>query len=244
MGGAFPSSVAATSYPAVNDSLWHQGNVSMLKGAPAPADVQPQKIVNQQAGLQASAPADTSHFGVRSAQTTGSRDVLEEGELSEGEFEDLYEPRHSTNAANAKLSQASRPSSTALDNQGSAGDADESSIYDTGSSKGEVNNDSTSASLPAVEEDDEEYSPGEYGESDAVRARDRSGSYSPYLSPREVHKEAPTIARAPPRAERESMQAQCTFFCLAPTNMMQAPSLLPSLYTRPPLKVSPQHTNR
>ncbi|KAK7914473.1 hypothetical protein PG985_012176 [Apiospora marii] len=206
MSGGFPSSVAAPSYPAVNDSLWRQGNVSMLKGAPAtaPAVIQPQKIVHQQADLQASAPApaDASHFGVRSAQTAGSRDILEEGELSEGEFEDLYEPRHSTNATKTKPSQASRPSSTALDNQGSTGDADESSIYDTGSSKGEINNDSTSASLPAVEEDDEEYSPGEYGESDAVRVRDRSGSYSPYLSPREVHKDAPTIARAPPRTER------------------------------------------
>ncbi|KAK8072209.1 hypothetical protein PG996_005557 [Apiospora saccharicola] len=203
MGGGFPSSAAAPSYPAVNDSLWRQGNVSMLKGAPAPADTQPQKTGNQQTAPQApAAPADASHFGARSAQNTGSKDILEEGELSEGEFEDLYEPRHSTNAAKLKPSQASRPSSTALDNQGSAGDADESSIYDTGSSKGEINNDSTSASLPAVEEDDEEYSPGEYGESDVVRVRDRSGSYSPYLSPREVHKEAPTIARAPPRTER------------------------------------------
>lgn len=214
MGGGFPSSVAAPSYPAVNDSLWHQGNVSMLKGAPAPANIQPQKAVNQQPNLQASVLADASHFGVRSAQTTGSGDVLEEGELSEGEFEDLYEPRHPANAANAKASQASRPSSTALDNQGSAGDADESSIYDTGSSKEEINNGSTSASLPAVEEEDEEYSPGEYGESDAVRVRDRSGSYSPYLSPREVHKKAPTIARAPLRTERESMQVQYTFPCL------------------------------
>ncbi|KAK8122152.1 hypothetical protein PG984_010822 [Apiospora sp. TS-2023a] len=203
MGGGFPSSVAALSYPAMNDSLWRQGNVSMLKGAPAPADTQPQKAGNQQTAPQApAAPADASHDGAQSAQNTASKDILEEGELSEGEFEDLYEPRHSTNAAKTKPSQASRPSSTALDNQGSAGDADESSIYDTGSSKGEINNDSTSASLPAVEEDDEEYSPGEYGESDVVRVRDRSGSYSPYLSPREVHKEAPTIARAPPRTER------------------------------------------
>ncbi|KAK8016165.1 hypothetical protein PG993_014354 [Apiospora rasikravindrae] len=202
MGGAFPSSVAAPAYPAVNDSLWHQGNVNILKGTPVTADPQLQKANNPHADFQTSAPADASHFGARSAQTTGTTHVLEEGELSEGEFEDLYEPGHSTNAVSAKPAHASRPSSTAVDNQGSAGDADESSIYDTGSSKGEINHDSTSASMPAVEEDDEEYSPGEYGESDAVRVRDRSGSYSPYLSPREVQKEAPTIARAPPRAER------------------------------------------
>ncbi|KAK8075040.1 hypothetical protein PG997_009703 [Apiospora hydei] len=202
MGGAFPSTVAAPAYPAVNDSLWHQGNVNALKGTPVSADPQLQKTNNLHANLQAPAPADASHFGVRPAQTTGTTDVLEEGELSEGEFEDLYEPRHSTNAVSAKPAHASRPSSTALDNQGSAGDADESSIYDTGSSKGEINNDSTSASMPAVEEDDEEYSPGEYGEPDAVRVRDRSGSYSPYLSPREVQKEAPTVSKAPPRTER------------------------------------------
>ncbi|KAK8061360.1 hypothetical protein PG994_007726 [Apiospora phragmitis] len=184
MGGAFPSSGAAPAYPAVNDSLWHQGNVGIPKATPVPADLQLQKTSNLQADLQASAPADASRFGVRSAQTTGNGDVLEEGELSEGEFEDLYEPRHSTNAASAKPAHASRPSSTALDNQGSAGDADESSIYDTGSSKGEINNDSISVSLPAVEENDEEYTPGESGESEVMRVRDRSGSYSPYLSPK------------------------------------------------------------
>ncbi|KAK7962524.1 uncharacterized protein PG986_003349 [Apiospora aurea] len=204
MGGAFPSTVAAPAYPAVNDSLWHQGNVNTLKGTPVSADPQLQKANNLHTNLQAPAPApaDSSHFGVRPAPTTGATDILEEGELSEGEFEDLYEPRRSTNAVSAKPTHAFRPSSTAPDNQGSAGDADESSIYDTGSSKGEINNDSTSASMPAVEEDDEEYSPGEYGEPDDVRVRDRSGSYSPYLSPREVQKEAPTMSRAPPRTER------------------------------------------
>ncbi|KAK7984055.1 Protein kinase gsk3 [Apiospora arundinis] len=183
MGGGFPSSVAAPTYPVANDALWRPGNVTIPKGPHVPTDLRPQKASQQQSDLQASVSADATQFDGHSAQTTGNQEVLEEGELSEGEFEDLYEPRHSTSALNAKSAQASRPPSTAIDNQGSAGDADESSIYDTGS------------------KDDEEYSPGEYGGSEAMRVWDRSGSYSPYLSPREVHKEAPTIARAPPRTE-------------------------------------------
>ncbi|KAK8104089.1 uncharacterized protein PG998_011122 [Apiospora kogelbergensis] len=136
MGGGFPSSVAAPAYPTSNDTLWRPGDVTIPKAPNVPNDFRPQKASKQQPNFQAPVSADASQSGARSAQTAGNSEVLEEGELSEGEFEDLYEPGHSTHAVNAKPAQASRPSSTAVDNQGSAGDADESSIYDTGSSKG------------------------------------------------------------------------------------------------------------
>jgi hypothetical protein len=108
-------------------------------------------------------------------------ETLEEGELSEGESEDFYEPR----AADVSMEEPPpRPLMLpSADRTGSAGDADGSSIYDTGSTRGEVVIDSTSASQPGVEEG--EYSPDEYCEPES-EARGHSGSYSPHLSPQEA----------------------------------------------------------
>ncbi|KAI0838026.1 hypothetical protein F5Y06DRAFT_287515 [Hypoxylon sp. FL0890] len=114
-----------------------------------------------------------------------TEDTLEEGELSEGEFDDLYEPRDTVDtAAPAPLSP--QPPSDAENQNGSVGDADGSSIYDGATPQGEAMN-SASTSLPAAEK---EYSPGEDWEP-SYQERERSGSYSPYLSPREIQRKVP-----------------------------------------------------
>ncbi|OTA95389.1 hypothetical protein M434DRAFT_393780 [Hypoxylon sp. CO27-5] len=111
-----------------------------------------------------------------------TEDTLEEGELSEGEFEDLYEPKHSVGVT-VPGPPSPRPPSVTENQNGSVGDADGSSIYDGATPQGEVMN-STSTSLPAAEQEysqDEDWEP-------TYQEREKSGSYSPYLSPREIQR--------------------------------------------------------
>jgi hypothetical protein len=100
---------------------------------------------------------------------------LEEGELSEGEFEDLYEPRDAT-IVNLKLAEK---------RDESVDDADGSSIYDAATPNRLP---ITSPSLPMAQQDsplDDEWEP-------TTADRERSGSYSPYLSPQEVNRKVLT----------------------------------------------------
>lgn len=208
MGGSTSPSFSASLFRADNKPLWPQARPeSSTPATPAvpAAPVVPARTAAATIGpvvgggqkqLQVSASASVSGHASQTPRQSGAGDALEEGELSDNESEDIYEPKHSPEGAVKKTNQAFGPASTAVDQQGSAGDADGSSIYDTGSSREEVMIDSASASLPAVEENEEEYSPGGYEDSVAYQPRDRSGSYSPYLSPREVQKEAPGARRS------------------------------------------------
>ncbi|RYP04793.1 hypothetical protein DL765_010060 [Monosporascus sp. GIB2] len=112
---------------------------------------------------------------------------LEEGELSEGEFEDLYEPREGRGVSGARHEIRPPPQSSRFleDRVDSASDADGSSLYNTGTPREQVV-ESTSTSMPAPED---EYSPDGDGQQ-AQPQRERSGSYSPYLSPSEVQRRA------------------------------------------------------
>ncbi|KAI1827745.1 hypothetical protein F4861DRAFT_492402 [Xylaria intraflava] len=131
--------------------------------------------------------------------------TLEEGELSEdegkgegdGEFEDLYEPRVSIGATQgAPENKPAQPSKNLDSRNTSVGDADGSSIYDPHDphiAHNESPVQSTPNSLQAVGQEypDDEWEP-------SYPDRDRSGSYSPYLSPREVHRKisvAKTVSR-------------------------------------------------
>ncbi|KAK4239736.1 protein red1 [Achaetomium macrosporum] len=100
---------------------------------------------------------------------------VEEGELSEGQFEDLYEPRESVPVEHVEgvsvpplIIEPSQPTSAA--------DTPEGNFY-------------------ATDEDDGGK------DSNAHEGRERSASYSPFLSPREIESEIPT---PPPAADKES----------------------------------------
>ena len=131
---------------------------------------------------------------------------LEEGELSEEDFRDLYEPQEVRDTAQdtaqdtardttrVSSAQVQQPSSRALplqasgpsqDRVDSASDADGSSLYNTRSPRDAPTVDNTSASALAP---DDEYNPEENGQ--PATQRDRSGSYSPYLSPSELQRKA------------------------------------------------------
>lgn len=205
MGGSTSPSFSASLFRAENQPLWPQALSETSTPATPPVPAAPagpaattirRAVGGGREQPQAPASAPVSGHASQTLRQSGAGDALEEGELSDDESEDIYEPRHSPRGPVNKANQASKPASTAVDQRGSAGDADGSSIYDTGSSREEVMIDSASASLPAVEEMEEEYSPGGYEDSVVYQPRDRSGSYSPYLSPREVQKEAPGAKRS------------------------------------------------
>lgn len=112
---------------------------------------------------------------------------MEEGELSEGQFEDLYEPREYVPSAPAqpaplKAVQAadqSLPASAAdTPDGGFYGSDEEDGAKDTKGNEGTV-----LKKLLACREES-------YGLTHA--ARERSASYSPFLSPRELQSEIPT----------------------------------------------------
>ncbi|KAI0859041.1 hypothetical protein F4860DRAFT_484320 [Xylaria cubensis] len=113
--------------------------------------------------------------------------ALEEGELSEGEFEDLYEPKAPTDPSQAPLHNKPHHTLISLDSRGgSVGDADGSSIYDPHDPQVTHDDSATQArsnTAPSAAQEcpDDEWEP-------SYPDRERSGSYSPYLSPREVHR--------------------------------------------------------
>ncbi|KAI1206690.1 uncharacterized protein F4807DRAFT_220487 [Annulohypoxylon truncatum] len=164
-----------------------QPPISYESGSNTPWNAQPQNVSHQT--LHVKTPDNNRTISSKKDKLPVSSrgqasHTLEEGELSEGEFDDLYEPKDTVDVA-VPASYPRQPSATENTN-GSVGDADGSSIYDGATPQGETAINSTSTSLPAAEQ---EYSPGEDVEADD-QERERSGSYSPYLSPREIQRRA------------------------------------------------------
>ncbi|KAI1378944.1 hypothetical protein F4677DRAFT_410119 [Hypoxylon crocopeplum] len=218
-GLGMSNSIPPVSYRPDTHVAWH----------PQPPAAQHHLLSTQ---TQEKTPAATSKQGntnPSAMETQGARPsqpqveyTLEEGELSEGEFDDLYEPDDSIESA-APVP-PSQPPSTVENRNGSVGDADGSSIYDDGTPQGEVVINSTSTSLPVAEQ---EYSPDD-GWEPADLERERSGSYSPYLSPREIQrrvsvsKPAPHGAR-PPVFQNPSQPLPGINITLAHQPLAQAP---------------------
>ncbi|KAF2968528.1 hypothetical protein GQX73_g5030 [Xylaria multiplex] len=153
------------------------------------------------------------------------QNILEEGELSEGEFEDLYEPKAPTNAPQVAPPNKPARASHHLDSSNSSiGDADGSSIYDPHDPhviRPESAAQAASNNVPGVEQDD---SPDDDWEP-SYPDRERSGSYSPYLSPREVHRKI-SIAKAVSRDAKDSVQSSQPIY---PTgeHLPTTPSVVP-----------------
>ncbi|KAI1275457.1 hypothetical protein F5Y07DRAFT_370095 [Xylaria sp. FL0933] len=130
-----------------------------------------------------------------------SHNPLEEGELSEGEFEDLYEPRGLPDAQGAPQvtpqNQPTRPPDNLDSRGGSVGDADGSSIYDPHDPH-VIHDESITQAAPKNASGEEQKYPPDDDWEPSYPERERSGSYSPYLSPREVHRKV-SIAKATSR---------------------------------------------
>ncbi|KAI1423411.1 hypothetical protein F5Y12DRAFT_757664 [Xylaria sp. FL1777] len=141
-----------------------------------------------------------------------SHNPLEEGELSEGEFEDLYEPKGLADDPQgarqvAPQNKPSRPSDNLDSRNGSIGDADVdgSSIYDPHDPHviQDEGVQATPTNLSGVEQEDppdDDWEP-------SYPDRERSGSYSPYLSPREVHRKV-SLAKVAARETQDTDRVQ------------------------------------
>ncbi|KAI2781339.1 hypothetical protein F4815DRAFT_93386 [Daldinia loculata] len=173
------SSLPPMPYRSENNSIWQPQTQPALHQLPTQARDKSPAFMAKQGDLQKS-PIEKRDIPV-SSQT--QKQTPEEGELSEGEFEDLYEPKDNTDIAIA-TPPSPRPPSVMENQNGSVGDADGSSIYDGTTPRGEAAINSTSTSLPTAER---AYSPDEDWEP-SYQERERSGSYSPYLSPREIQR--------------------------------------------------------
>ncbi|KAI1818525.1 hypothetical protein GGS20DRAFT_527426 [Poronia punctata] len=143
--------------------------------------------------------------------STDQSNSLEEGELSEGEFEDIYEPKQPTNFTREKP--RALTTSASFHNVGSGGE-----------SMGD-------ATLERGQEREQHYSPDDEWEP-SYPERERSGSYSPYLSPREVHRRI-SIAKATPRENKTKDRVE-NGRSLRPSD--KTPSILPK--AAPPVDIS------
>ncbi|KAK1833218.1 protein red1 [Podospora conica] len=104
-------------------------------------------------------------------QTQTTYNDVEEGELSEGQFEDLYEPRDIVEPQPASKPITKPSSAVSLSGSNSAVDTPEAGFY---------GNDDDDGGVPPP------------GNNASAEARERSGSYSPFLSPREIRSENTT----------------------------------------------------
>ncbi|KAI0467392.1 hypothetical protein F4859DRAFT_506768 [Xylaria cf. heliscus] len=128
--------------------------------------------------------------------------ALEEGELGEGEFEDLYEPKPSTDPSQAPPPNKPTHTPNNLDSRsGSVEDADGSSIYDPHDPLVTQDDSAVQARSNTELGTEQEYPDDEWEPS--YPDRERSGSYSPHLSPREVHRKH-SVAKATSRDTKTS----------------------------------------
>jgi len=149
-----------------------------------------------------------------------SNDDIEEGELSEGQFEDLYEPRepyqHETTQQSTK-----QPQSSNVSQPESAADTPEAGFYGN--------------------DEDDEGENGEKGKGDVPFARERSGSYSPFLSPTEIQNDNST-PQSGIQAGKSASQVDAS---LRPANSSDKRVVVPGLQygSQTHLSATPQSTH-
>ncbi|KAI3393779.1 hypothetical protein diail_3738 [Diaporthe ilicicola] len=122
-------------------------------------------------------------------------DSQDEGEISDGQFDDLYEDVYDQpSAATQKTKAASHASS---DDQAASSSDQGANFYDTEMEEVSPSNDRPKTVISHVPSNDEISR-----EQGPMRTeRERSGSYSPYLSPREIEPDGP-------KAEARAVDAQ------------------------------------
>ncbi|CAI0651381.1 unnamed protein product [Colletotrichum noveboracense] len=114
-------------------------------------------------------------------QSHNSTNSTEEGELSEGEFDDLYEPADTIMDTSPRRPAVASSSATTAKNRTSNGNA-----APTWAQGPEHKRAQSPAAFDAAGEQTSPHG-NSWAMSDCNAARDRSGSYSPYLSPREMN---------------------------------------------------------
>lgn len=117
-----------------------------------------------------------------SSAATQSSEEMEEGELSEGQFEDLYEPVDSSAKSKDTIVAPNVPSLPNESQPTSAVDTPSGGFY-TNDGEDPVSRNRSSDETGAQVDS---RASNTNGRPEPTAARERSGSYSPYLSPREI----------------------------------------------------------
>lgn len=140
---------------------------------------------------------------------------MEEGELSEGQFEDLYEPREPV-AIEPKAKTTAPPTAPAADRNlpgstfDSAADTPDGGFYTEDDSQ----NKTRASTKKAAKSQQPQFS------------RERSGSYSPYLSPREIQGDSTPQGRVQsPKAVPKPAAASLPGFHIQQKPSVQVPGL-------------------
>ncbi|KAK3330618.1 hypothetical protein B0H66DRAFT_527964 [Apodospora peruviana] len=138
------------------------------------------------------------------AHFTALNSEVEEGELSEGQFEDLYGPRESVEPTNSTKEHPKPPSAGSQSHPVSTAETPDAGFY--------VN-------------DDDEGGTSKREKASGAANRERSGSYSPFLSPRDLQSNQPT-----PRDAVEVPEGPQTVISATQANSNQPKSVVPGLH--------------
>lgn len=165
--------------------------------APAPGPFQPEPRENFPS-LHDPAPTPARPPGLDEMQKRSNDDDMEEGELSEGQFEDLYEPKESASHAVNQVLPHKEASNTDPSRGASVVDTPEAGFYVTEEDEAVPRQGDKSCT------DEAELLPlsSRPSRGPTSQGRDRSGSYSPYLSPREIQSDrTPNDGHLSPQGE-------------------------------------------
>lgn len=112
-------------------------------------------------------------------------DSEDEGEISEGQFDDLYEDVYDQPSAATQKIKAASPASS--QDQAASSSDQGANFYDTEMEEVSLSNEHSKDVITSVPSDNETSREPQPNRTE----RDRSGSYSPYLSPREIEQDDP-----------------------------------------------------
>lgn len=186
--GAYATSATPTTYPTYNASTFvplppaPPSQANHQARAPIPQEPQPKPQHRPESSRpQSKTQPKEEQPKEQPRQPLKEVDSEDEGEISDGEFDDLYEDVYDQPVVPPKT----KPASPASSEDRAASSTDQAgNFYDTEMDEMPTSNGNSEAAVGKAPSGEDKQEP-------ARTERDRSGSYSPYLSPREIEQEDP-----------------------------------------------------
>lgn len=194
--GGYRTPATPATYPAYNTSTFvpippappPQANPQANPQARVPAPQEPQakpQYRPDSSRPQSKTQPKEEQLKEQSRQPLKDVDSQDEGEISDGEFDDLYEDVYEQPVV-AQKTKVSSPVSS--EGHATSGTDQAANFYDTEMDEASASNDRPEAAIGKATGVEVSM------EQEPMRTeRERSGSYSPYLSPREIEQEDPTV---------------------------------------------------
>ncbi|KAK2600776.1 hypothetical protein N8I77_010284 [Diaporthe amygdali] len=188
--GGYGTSATPGPYPTYNSSTFvpippaQPSQANPQARAPVPQEAQPNPQYRPDSSRQQSKPRPREEqLKEQSSHPLKDVDSQDEGEISDGEFDDLYEDVYDQPSVAPKAKAASPTSS---EDQAASSTDQGANFYDTEMEEVSASNDRPQTATAKAPSDQD------LREQEPMRSeRDRSGSYSPYLSPREIEQDDP-----------------------------------------------------